>query len=901
MVNYLERGTNTVLKEQKTANAYYGAYVTETAEDISLDLDGDGINEDFQLYEANRDPQSITIGTGGNVINFYYVRCEGQFELTKQMENSAEKGPYNFHIRIHSKSGFHKSAYDYKIFTKDTNEDGEQLESVVSSGTGDTGLVPVGAPKLDANGDPIVNDGQVEIDYYYLSVDLEAGQTIRIDGLPTAVYTITEQELPTGYYQRFSADTNGDDTTGEVTITKDSKVSVTCTNTYDPANLSIKKTVNVVEVGTNTPEVEEFEFTVTFPAGVTPAESYRYKVNDVEAAQPMEVQNGQLVINIKNGQTVEFINLPLGAYTVTEKDYKAEGYDSSYKVSNAADFVEGLTAPVTLERGKTSAVEFQNEFPVGDIVIEKTVNKEFYGTAWDGGDFTFTVQRTSKALIKDNAYKVWLDGVEQPNAIVVDDEGKLTVTISFSKSDAAKLNAPDSSQKHAVTIKNLPAGTYEVTEAANAAFMQSAAVVSSLVLPGATQQAAFTNTLKRPAGDLSLAKELVPAPGFNPEELPIDTEFKFEVVLLEGVPTEDKEIDITYYSGDTATPTTVTMKNGKFTVALKAGMSVFMDDLPEGRYRIMEETVPYYANDFAIKQDSQWIAQPETSTVDGRMYTDVVVSEDAPVVLKCTNVYPVDRAELILQKLVTTECDQDSVPAGLKFTYTITMAEADLDKYSYTIYNEDGSVAESGEVTAVEKKEFTISLGADQYVVIPGMPACEVTVTETVNTADYNCSYVVYESDSGETPSTTVNKSGTPAVGSGNTFTRTLAANNTYTVIFTNEIIRKVGDLTITNTVEGNLYNADDTFVYTITGPNGYRKEVAINGSGSVTLKDLPRGAYTVTQDTDWSWRYHCSQPVKTVDVGGEDGDATADFTNTLSKYQWLSDMAYALNAFPKT
>ena len=64
-VNYLEKGTNTVLHEAKTAgNQTFGTIITSSDEVITID----GYNYD------SVDKTTLTIGTGENVINIYYTK-----------------------------------------------------------------------------------------------------------------------------------------------------------------------------------------------------------------------------------------------------------------------------------------------------------------------------------------------------------------------------------------------------------------------------------------------------------------------------------------------------------------------------------------------------------------------------------------------------------------------------------------------------------------------------------------------------------------------------------------------------------------------------------------------------------------------------------------------------------
>ena len=124
-------------------------------------------------------------------------------------------------------------------------------------------------------------------------------------------------------------------------------------------------------------------------------------------------------------------------------------------------------------------------------------------------------------------------------------------------------------------------------------------------------------------------------------------------------------------------------------------------------------------------------------------------------------------------------------------------------------------------------------------------------------------------------------------------------------------------DLVITKTaVNGATFAEDQGFVFVISGQPSDGSvtvndlTVAINGAGSVTIKDIPVGEYTITEKIDWSWRYIVSavtlaaenEPATTLFSTGttvpeylkvklEDPDKvyTVTFTNTETQFKWLS------------
>ena len=111
-----------------------------------------------------------------------------------------------------------------------------------------------------------------------------------------------------------------------------------------------------------------------------------------------------------------------------------------------------------------------------------------------------------------------------------------------------------------------------------------------------------------------------------------------------------------------------------------------------------------------------------------------------------------------------------------------------------------------------------------------------------------------------------------------------------------------VAQLTITK--QGAIpVDENQSFVFIVTGPNGYRERVVIYGNGSVTIKNLKPGTYTVTEE-GWSWRYTGNGPINATISARTPGSVT--FTNvrqteeshSTDGWKWLGGDAYKLNSF---
>ena len=103
-----------------------------------------------------------------------------------------------------------------------------------------------------------------------------------------------------------------------------------------------------------------------------------------------------------------------------------------------------------------------------------------------------------------------------------------------------------------------------------------------------------------------------------------------------------------------------------------------------------------------------------------------------------------------------------------------------------------------------------------------------------------------------------------------------------------------VADLTITKTGAKDI-DKNQSFIFHVTG-EGKDMYVTVQGNGSVTIKGLTVGTYTVEEVTSWSWRYKPDQVSKNVEVkGGQKNEVT--FNNSRTNGSWLSGDSFAINS----
>ena len=105
----------------------------------------------------------------------------------------------------------------------------------------------------------------------------------------------------------------------------------------------------------------------------------------------------------------------------------------------------------------------------------------------------------------------------------------------------------------------------------------------------------------------------------------------------------------------------------------------------------------------------------------------------------------------------------------------------------------------------------------------------------------------------------------------------------------------KFNTVTTTLTISKSGMADGEGAIFTVTGPDGFSVTVAVPNGGSVTIGGVKVGAtYTVTEQTDWSWRYSdASRQTDALAVSGNE----CSVTNTSNgKNRWLSGSAIAVN-----
>ncbi|MBQ6849464.1 MAG: VWA domain-containing protein [Oscillospiraceae bacterium] len=771
------------------------------------------------------------------------------------------------------------------------------------------------------------------------TVTLKAGQTVTISDLPLGAFTVVETE-DTDYTTSVTKGTQGADVwTATGTITAATTAEVEFTNIYTKHLGDLKISKEVVGVQGFTKLDDAFEFTVSVVDLVDGSYSYTiYQTsNNAVVSTGTIVEPGTLIL--KDGQYAIIKDIPLKTVTVTETtnpnysttvNGKDGGMDSvTITADNAAEmaFINtqltgGLDVTKTVVTGTGVDVDTAKEFTFtinvnggGTTQLNYTVDDETtVRTVANGGTFTLKHGQTAKfaGLPSGTTYKVTeaTDAAYTLTAKVGDEgtisttnvaEAEFTNTLNYGVLEISKtvvvpngINVPADVFTFKVEFAGTGTLSYDVVEdgetvstgltVADGGFITlthgQKAVFNQVPLGAVTVTenynsdkytatpvngifegtvtattpvvAAFTNTMN--TGRLSVQKIVSMPSGIA---VNWTEEFEFTVKINNVV-----KDDVIHYSVDTTTTSTpktaVVDEDGNITIILRHYEKAVFNNLPVGVYKVTENLT-----DEQKELYTTTATNPEGTIVKGDL-TEVVFTNT-------------------LKSGTLTVSKEVVVPYGITapddtFTFKVEIGGATAGQYlTYkkgdTTVNE--VVDENGAVS------FTLKNG--ESVVFQNMPAgAQYTVTEVADAVSgkYNVSYT----------------------GATGTFKDNTAAK----AVVTNTL--KMLNLTITKDVTDELYNEDDTFVFTVVDNNNYgiELEVVIAGEGSAVIENLPLGEYTVTENTAWSFRYdlthideQSANGATSKVVAVDDTVNTVKFTNKAKdNNKWLDAAALAENEF---
>lgn len=350
--------------------------------------------------------------------------------------------------------------------------------------------------------------------------------------------------------------------------------------------------------------------------------------------------------------------------------------------------------------------------------------------------------------------------------------------------------------------------------------------------------------------------------------------------------------NLSYYileNGEEITDSQKTIKpvGGVFTVPLKAGQTAMFTN-------VSENTIMTFAEEDVAEN----IAGTPSWTINGNIYTaktEVRLDNYSTAVnVTCTN--PRKTGSLSVTKAFEGQqlSENDKFPmkiaiGDIPYTGTVTIKKDDQ-----TI-NEDRALANTPGV-------FLLKTG--ETLTVSGIPTEYTYTVEELdpNNIDGNSAYgYLYKQEDTDT------RKEYPLYDNA---TGTITADNTSAVKVTNKHV--VADLKIIKDVNVPDVDAGQSFLFLVEGPAGYKQHVVIQGSGSKAITKLPVGEYTVTELTDWSWRYELAPENSITLLTGTgkqiDGSKVSfqltraneavTFKNVRNETLWLDGNAYCDNAF---
>lgn len=556
--------------------------------------------------------------------------------------------------------------------------------------------------KLNGNitfGDVNFKDGKA-------TVYLKDKDVVELRNIPAGVTWEIKEKATEGYKTEVAVGnvsaTEANISTGE--IQKDVTTEVAYTNTKisstpgggetpedPPGSFRVKK---VVENGS---DADEFYFSAAL-TGLKAQKVYTVKIAKADNTPKEDLSitsnaagTAYVQFQLKNGETAEFVNLPIGSNYQIKED--ANDYTASYEITdeekpdnlqavmsqngNYESKKELSTQKETLDAGEKALITFTNSKPAPkadtvDIEVEKSWN--------DGADSTKRPSEITVRLYQSTSDKEEGDMIATAK---LDESGGWKTT--FKDMDRCPIN---SKTPYIYTVKEDPVAGYE----------------SVVTKDETTDKYTITNTLSTVAtGDLRLSKT-VDGTGADKEK-----EFRFELTMktkdgnaLQG----SFPLDSGKGKG-TKTGTIYFDENGKGTISLKDSESAYITGLPEGTTYDVKETA--YVD---------WTP----SLLDGTAWSGTI-QKGITSEIKVKNTYE-EKHQLTVKK--TVEGSMGSKTKQFQFQLKLTAPEGQVlpTELEYTKGDENGTIKSNGDV-------YAFTLAHEETIAIKGIPSQSTyTVTE---------------------------------------------------------------------------------------------------------------------------------------------------------------------------
>ena len=632
---------------------------------------------------------------------------------------------------------------------------------------------------------------------------------------------------------------------------------LTFSNTYtEPkGSLSIKKTVNIVDNSTETPNLG----TDTYPIVVTLTNGSSHITGAVTCTDSLDSNHtsvtfgngGEATLSLKHSQTITLTGLPVGTtWTVCEGTLtNAERWDTKYKVNN----VDVASASGNISAAnEVDSVDITNtyDYAATPTKAEATIKvSKQYGAQTYGEPVQFTITGID-GTATPNPSSLSITGANSNQfKLTFNTAGTYTYTVSEVKGGVNGMT-------YAETVYTV---TFNVARGTGSDCNKLVATPTYTVVekPGATSNSylytdttglLFTNTYnpgsseEQDKSSLSIHKTLE-----NPKNvttgLPASYEIKITLSHYDGISSssqigssEPQSVILTFDA------------NGIATYHIQAGETLSLSDLPVGTQWTVTET--------AQLDSTYWRTAYKVNGQDTTTVSDEISAANETDAVIITNTYdpnggeivPGDTGALSISKEIGEGIDPDTT---FDFLIEVNGASGSYDATqngtASTVTFENGS-------DAVKK------LKGGDTLVIKGLPAgASYTVTEQ-NADKYNVTYDSAAPDK-------------------------IVKDETVTCHVTNELKNSkpdTGSLTIRKTVgEGIDTSLDFQFSVTLTYPNQTRetRTLTVPANDSVTISDLPVGTFYDVTETTTGYTVTATNATGSIPVGG----TTAAFHNALT------------------
>ena len=645
---------------------------------------------------------------------------------------------------------------------------------------------------------------------------------------------------------------------------------LTFSNTYtEPkGSLSIKKTVNIVDNSTETPNLG----TDTYPIVVTLTNGSSHITGAVTCTDSLDPNHtsvtfgsgGEATLSLKHSQTITLTGLPVGTtWTVCEGTLtNAERWDTKYKVNN----VDVASASGNISAAnEVDSVDITNtyDYAATPTKAEATikVSKEYAegeGKTAYTGDVSFTLTRdpsnsADDPLANSSPMTISITGEASKSfgTLEFTKAGTYTYTVSEVKGGVNGMTYAETVYTVTFNVargtgsdcnKLVATPTYTVVEKPGAA--------SNSYLYTDTTGLLFTNTYKPGSSEeqdkssLSIHKTLE-----NPKNvttgLPASYEIKITLSHYDGISSssqigssEPQSVILTFDA------------NGIATYHIQAGETLTLSDLPVGTQWTVTET--------AQLDSTYWRTAYKVNGQDTTTVSDEISAANETDAVIITNTYdpnggeivPGDTGALSISKGIGEGIDPDTT---FDFLIEVNGASGSYDATqngtASTVTFENGSAA--------------VKLKGGETLVIANLPVgAHYTVTE-LNADNYT---VTYQGETGNIPENDA------AI-----CTVTNAQKGS-----SGEEDPKMASLTIYKTVGDGIdmrLSFDFSVLLTYQNQPTESRTLTVPANGSVTISDLPVGTLYAVTETTTGYTVTATNATGRIPVGG----TTAAFHNALT------------------